>query len=130
MAIARTTQFRPVEHAAGRVMDGELVVINFYSGLYYSSVGVGTAIWQLMEAGHNLGAIADAIARHTKATPDLVEADVAGFLEQLLSAGVIEAAEGPVSEVEVDYSGAYATPTLTSFHDLEQSVALDPPLQR
>ena len=130
MGISQTAQFRPVEHAAGKVMDGELVVINFHSGLYYSSVGVGTTIWQLMEAGHSVGEIAATIARNMQAAPETVAADTAGFIEQLLSAGVIEEASGPVSNVAVDYSGAYAAPTLTSFHDLEQSVAIDPPLQR
>lgn len=130
MSISQATQFRPVEHAAGKVMDGELVVINFNSGLYYSSMGVGTAIWQLMEAGQSLGAIAATIARDTGIALEIVGADVGGFMEQLLSAGVIEASEVPVSAVVVEYSGVYASPTLTSFHDLEQSVALDPPLQR
>lgn len=130
MTLSQTAQFRPVEHAAGKVMDGELVVINFHSGLYYSSVGIGTAIWQLMEAGQSLGAIAATIARDTGASAGMVETDVTGFIEQLLSAGVIEAASGPASSVAVEYSGTYATPSLTSFHDLEQSVAIDPPLQR
>lgn len=129
MSISRTAQFRPVEHAAGKVMDGELVVINFHSGLYYSSVGIGTAIWQLLEAGQPLGVIAATIAAKTGAKVDSVEADAAGFIDQLLTAGLVEVAEGPSSDPAVDYSGAYAPPTLTVFDDLEKSFALDPPLQ-
>ncbi len=129
MGISQAAQFRPVEHAAGKVMDGELVVINFHSGLYYSSVGTGTAIWQLMEAGHSVGAIAATIARDTQVTPELVEADTAGFIDQLLTAGLIEAADGPAQPLTFGYSGAYAAPTLTVFDDLEKSFALDPPLQ-
>lgn len=128
MSISRTAQFRPVEHAAGRVMDGELVVINFHSGLYYSSVGIGTAIWQLMEAGQSLETIATSIAHHTGAAPAGVETDVTGFLDQLLAADLIEATTAAVAEPTVEYSGAYATPTLTAFDDLEKSFALDPPL--
>jgi hypothetical protein len=130
MSISRSAQFRPVEHAAGKVMDGELVVINFHSGLYYSSVGVGTAIWQLLEAGQSLEAVAATIARDMHTEPATVEADVTGFLNQLLAADLIEAADGPTAEVTVEYSGAYATPTLTAFNDLEKSFALDPPLQQ
>lgn len=129
MGISQTAQFRPVEHAAGKVMDGELVVINFHSGLYYSSVGVGTAIWELMEAGHSLGAIAATIARNTGASAATVETDVTGFIEQLLAADLIEPAEYPPSQVAQDYSGDYSAPTLTAFNDLEKSFALDPPLQ-
>ena len=66
MSISRDAQFQPVEHAAGKVMDGELVVINFHSGLYYSSLGVGTVIWQLMEAGQSLEVMAATIARSRK----------------------------------------------------------------
>lgn len=130
MSISRTAQFRPVEHAAGKVMDGELVVINFHSGLYYSSLGVGTAIWQLMEAGQSMEAIAAAIASRLNAVPESVEADVSGFLDQLLAADLIETADGPASEVTVEYSGSYAIPALTAFNDLEKSFALDPPLQQ
>lgn len=129
MGISQAAQFRPVEHAAGKVMDGELVVISFHSGLYFSSIGVGTAIWQLMEAGHSLGAIAATISRDMHAPLETVEADVAGFLDQLLTAGLIEAAERPASTLALDYSGTYAPPTLTVFDDLEKSFALDPPLQ-
>ena len=129
MGISQAAQFRPVEHAAGKVMDGELVVINFHSGLYYSSVGVGTAIWQLMEAGQSLGAIAATLSRDMHAPLETVEADVAGFLDQLLTAGLIEASEVPTASIALDYSGPYAAPALTVFDDLEKSFALDPPLQ-
>lgn len=129
MSISRTAQFRPVEHAAGKVMDGELVVINFHSGLYYSSVGIGTAIWQLLEAGQPLGVIAATISRDTGTALATVESDATAFLDQLLSAGLIEPAESNASATDVTYGGAYATPTLTAFDDLEQSFALDPPLQ-
>ncbi len=129
MGISRTAQFRPVEHAAGKIMDGELVVINFHSGLYYSSVGIGTVIWQLMEAGQDLDAIAATISRDTGTALATVESDVAGFLDQLLSAGLIEPAESAASSTDVTYAGSYATPTLTAFDDLELSFALDPPLQ-
>ncbi len=130
MGIARTARFRPVEHAAGKVMDGELVVINLTSGLYYSSLGVGGAIWQLMEAGHSVGAIADQVARDLQVAPETVEADVSEFLDNLLAARVIEGADdaAPASAITVEYSGAYARPTLTAFDDLETSIALDPPL--
>jgi hypothetical protein len=129
MAISRNAQFRPVEHAAGKVMDGELVVINFHSGLYYSSVGVGSAIWQLMEAGHSLESIATTVAGAMGADAAQVETDASGFLDQLLAADLIEASSGGASAVAVDYSGTYATPTLTAFNDLEKSFALDPPIQ-
>lgn len=111
-------------------MDGELVIINLESGLYYSSLGIGGIVWELMEAGHDVAAIAQKIAHDLQAAPEVVEADVANFLDQLLAAGVIEGSDRPAAEVAVTYSGAYAAPTLTAFNDLETSVALDPPLQR
>lgn len=110
-------------------MDGELVVINFHSGLYYSSVGVGTIIWQLMDAGHSPGAIAATIADEMQVALEGVEADVAGFIDQLLTAGLIEEAERSVEPLGVDFAFTYAPPTLTAFDDLEKSFALDPPLQ-
>lgn len=111
-------------------MDGELVIINLESGLYYSSPGIGGIVWELMEAGHDVAAIAQKIAHDLQAAPEVVEADVANFLDRLLAAGVIEGSDRPAAEVAVTYSGAYAAPTLTAFNDLETSVALDPPLQR
>ena len=124
------TAFRPNEHVAGKIMDGELVVISLETGLYYSSTGVGSAIWQLMEAGYADTAIVDVMVRHFGATQDRVQTDVSSFLDKLLAQGLIEpvADPGPAAAVEISFTGAYETPAFTSFDDMQEAFALDPPL--
>src|SRR5690606_3060571 len=119
MGISISARFSPQSHVAGKIMDGELVAINLHSGLYYSSVGVGPVIWQLMEAGHSCSEIARAMSEHLKQPIEAVESDVSAFLEKLLSADLIEAsasenAPAPPA-VAIGYAGPYEAPSLTAY---------------
>jgi hypothetical protein len=131
MEIQPSTQLRPHEHVAGKIMDGELVAINLRTGLYYSSTGIGPVIWELMEAGQTSAAIAGAIARHLNVAPDRVEIDVKAFLSRLVEEDLVAHADGAdrLDDVTIAYGGAYEPPSLTAFDDMEQAFALDPPLR-
>lgn len=113
-------------------MDGELVAINLHSGLYYSSVGIGPTIWQLMEAGRSCSEIAGAISEGSGHPKKQVEADVSDFLERLLAADLIASSDvesGPEQGINVDLAGPYEAPSLVAHDDMEQAFALDPPLR-
>lgn len=124
--------FRPQGHIAGKVMDGELVAINLRSGLYYSSAGAGPAIWQLVEAGHTASAIADWLVKATGGEVTTIRNDVEAFVTRLLDADLVELVAEPATPpaaVDPDVPRPYLSPTLTSFDDMEQAFALDPPLR-
>jgi hypothetical protein len=132
MGISFSERFSPQAHVAGKIMDGELVVINLHSGLYYSSVGVGPTIWQLMETGRSCSEIADTVSDRSKIPREQVEADVSAFLEKLLAEDLIspsDIAVVPDAAAAIDYAGPYEAPSLATYDDMEQAFALDPPLR-
>ena len=131
MDVSSAAQLKPDAHVAGKIMDGELVVINLQTGLYYSSTGIGPVIWQLMEAGHNSERISTAIAAHCGVDLGRVQSDVTAFLERLLAEDLVTPVADAIAvrESAITYSGQYIAPSLTSFNDMEQAFALDPPLR-
>src|SRR3970040_1383693 len=46
------------EEVAAKVIDGEAIIINLTTGVYYSLDPTGSEVWSLLEAGHDLDAIA------------------------------------------------------------------------
>ena len=46
---------RNEDEIAAKVMDGEAIIINLVSGVYYSMDKVGGAIWAMIEDGRSLG---------------------------------------------------------------------------
>jgi Coenzyme PQQ synthesis protein D (PqqD) len=131
MNVPSAGQLRPDDHVAGKIMDGELVAINLQTGLYYSSTGIGPVIWQLMEAGHTGASISGAIATHCGVDAGRVQSDVTAFLDRLLAENLVAPVDGAVAsrDTPIIYSGEYVAPSLTSFNDMEQAFALDPPLR-
>lgn len=134
MSIPLSARFTPQAHVAGKIMDGELVAINLHSGLYYSSVGVGPIIWQLMETGRSCSEIADALSDHVKPPREHVAADVSDFLQKLIAADLIgpdatESPANPDTAPTIAIDGPYEAPSLVAYDDMEQAFALDPPLR-
>lgn len=130
------TYFQVVAHAAGKVMDGELVVINLHNGLYYSSSGTGPWIWLLLEAGCDTEEIARQISLEFNTPFESVLSDISAFLERLVAEDLLERIEvtntaaAAAKPAAMPLAGEnYAPPTLMTFDDMEQAFALDPPLR-
>jgi hypothetical protein len=105
----------------GEVIDGEAIVMDLQSGAYYSTDGVGGAIWQAIEDGAShrqlLGFAASAAARD----------EVAGFIEELLSRGLIrQAPPAPAEPAIAAFPGPYARPVLAVHEDMQDLITLDP----
>ncbi len=49
------------DQIAAKVMDGEAVIIDLASGVYYSMDGVGGLIWSLIEATQSMDDMVDAV---------------------------------------------------------------------
>jgi hypothetical protein len=120
-------------HIAAKLMDGELVVINLRNGLYYSSTGVGVRIWEGVEKGASVNDISDDIVRHFDVDAARAAADTAAFIEKLQAEALIEAAsDAALREIATTAPVerlAYESPTLTTFDDMAETFALDPPLK-
>jgi hypothetical protein len=78
-----------------RNLDGEAVLLDLGSGTYFGLNEVGTRIWQLVDAGHEVPAIIDALAAEYASDRGTIAADVARLLDELHSRRLIVVDDGP-----------------------------------
>lgn len=76
------------------VLDGEAVVLNLKTGVYYSLNPVGTRIWQLIEERRELRAIRDAMVQEYEVEAPVLEADLKEFISKLGQKGLLCVGEG------------------------------------
>ena len=70
-----------------RELDGEAVLLDLDSGMYYGLNGVATAVWNHMVAAGEVGVerlAADVVAEFAVA-PDVARTEIEAFLEALLA---------------------------------------------
>lgn len=118
----------------GKVIDGEAIIINLSSGMYYSADEVGGLIWTLFESGHSIGEVAGHVAAHYQVDADQARADIERIAVRLIEEGLVQPAQRkvespagaapPPSERRV-----YTAPSLAVYRDMKDLLALDPPMQ-
>lgn len=116
---------------SAKVLDGEAVIINLSTGVYFSASGAGAVAWSLFQAGHDRAGIARGVAEAFGVPVEQVNADLGPFLADLRAhdLAVPGAPSGPPDGVVVEVNGAgYAPPTLEAYTDMSDLLALDPPM--
>jgi hypothetical protein len=118
---------------AAKVVDGEAILINLATGVYYSMDKVSGLVWSMIANRSSVERITGAIAARYPVPEAQVRADVQRLAVQLLAENLITATDGtlpPVSAEEPLTQGppTYEAPTLTRFDDMAEMFALDPPL--
>jgi hypothetical protein len=118
---------------AAKVVDGEAILINLTSGLYYSTDKVGGLVWSMVTQGASVARIAEAVAAGYAVSLEQARRDVRVLVHELLAEGLILPGTTPVSvDVAPDLRIApvqlYEAPKLTRFDDMADMFALDPPL--
>jgi hypothetical protein len=117
---------------AGKVMDGEAIIIDLSTGVYYSADKVGGFVWSQIEAGCALGEIIERVCAHYAVDPAQAQTDIMEFATQLLQADLVSAQSGDASAAS-DNDGsqekeAYETPKLVPYEEMADLLALDPPM--
>jgi len=121
----------------GEILEGEVIVIDFVSGAYYSLTGAGAVAYVALVAGGTERAATNEITRRYDAAPDRVVADVRGLLDDMLADGLLrEHAQPGLDDVANEVAealgkppevlGDYETPTLARYTDMQQLLLLDP----
>lgn len=116
---------------ADEVIDGEAILINLTSGIYYSMDRVGGVIWSLIAAGHRFQDIVATIAGRYEVSPEQIEADLQRVVTELIEHRlVVPLASGP-DRTDGEPAPAsklpYEPPRLTVYRDMGDLLALDPP---
>lgn len=123
------------DQIAAKIMDGEAVLINLSTGMYYSMADSATLIWSLIEQNRSM----EDIVRNMVATYDVDAEQAREHLQQIVAeleqeGLVVVSSEGPEPAVEERPARAesdrleYVAPRLEKFSDMAEMFALDPPL--
>jgi hypothetical protein len=85
----------PVPHpqVAGRVIDGEAVIILSESNLVNVYNPVGSRVWELCDGTRTVDDVIDLIVSEYEVNRERAQADVVAFIEQLLVDRVLEMSE-------------------------------------
>jgi hypothetical protein len=115
----------------GEVIDGEVMVINLDTGVYYSVTGAGAAVWPMLVGGATRREISDRVARHYGADAASVERDVDTFVTQLTDEAILRplrdgAAAGSVDSVDEWPSVAYPGFGFERYDDMQALLVIDP----
>ena len=126
-------RFTPNENdVAAKVIDGEAIIMNVTTGMYYSSDKVGAAIWELLQAGYSLAETAATIAERYEAGGERVRADVdrlaTEFLRENLLHRAPDRAPPPMLPPAEGHPLPYDPPEFQKYSDMADLLALDPPM--
>jgi hypothetical protein len=118
---------------AAEVLDGEAIIINLATGIYYSMDGVGGSMWRSIEAGRSLEQIVAATVARYDVSPERAEEDVRQVAEELVSEELVIVADGGPGAPEAQDSSEgeklpYEPPELRTYRDMGDLLALDPHL--
>lgn len=84
---------RPLIKAADRfsetTIDGEVVVMSLESGSFFSLTQTAATAWQLIDGTRDLAQLVDALGAHYGTAPADIEADIRGFVAELVGAGLV-----------------------------------------
>jgi len=116
-----------------KVMDGEAIMINLATGIYYSMDKVGGAIWEGVEQEQRLGQILQTVVATYEVSVDQATKDLESLVSQLREENLIVLQENGESlplkvEGQATTSVSYESPVLNSYRDMGDLLALDPPM--
>jgi hypothetical protein len=140
---------------AAKVLDGEAVIINLLNGTYYSLDRAGAVVWELAAGGHTVGEIVDGLTLRYDVDASRAESDVERLVSELLAERLLVSANGAHNGTSngsangAHHNGSsngssngaahgapangrepYDVPMLTTYRDMADLLALDPPMPR
>lgn len=88
MAIPLDSTVAPSDDAVFREMDGESVLLNLETGMYFGLDEVGTRVWRLAADNGSLRAVRERLVEEYDADPATIERDLLALAEALVSKGL------------------------------------------
>ena len=121
------------KQVAAKVMDGEAILINLGTGIYYSMGTTGGFIWSLIEKRLAIRQIVGRVMEQYDVSEAEATADVLRLSEELCKEGLALTVAGMQAEDAIlpatqGVRLPYETPTMEKFVDMAEMFALDPPL--
>jgi len=116
-----------------KVMDGEAIIINLATGIYYSMDKVGGTIWEGVEREQRLDQILQAVVTAYEVSEEQATQDLESLVSQLLEENLIVLQENGEflpsnGEEQASTPVPYESPSLNIYRDMGDLLALDPPM--
>ena len=89
MALSLDGSVRVPEDVVFRELDGEAVILNLESGMYFGLDAIGTRIWQLCQELGSIRLVWQAIQNEFDVSADTFHADLLSFLDELSVKGLV-----------------------------------------
>ena len=124
------------DEVAAEIVDGEAVMINLGTGMYYTLAGTGCEAWAMVEQRRTLAEMSETLATRYRVAPAAVLIDLQRLAGELLEEGLVRlttdpggvVSQGDAARVPSAAGSAYAPPELCRYTDMAEVLALDPPL--
>lgn len=84
------TALRASDDVVFRELDGEAVILNLGSGIYFGLDPIGTRMWQLIEQHGRLEAVLADLRDEYDAPPDTLARDLLRLAAELMAKGLLE----------------------------------------
>ncbi|MGH3055999.1 MAG: PqqD family protein [Gaiellaceae bacterium] len=112
-------------------LDGEVIVVNLDTGVYYSLTGVAADIWDVVEGGASTAQAVEEIAARYDGAPELVEPAVTRFVDELAAEElIVPAGAAEPRQAAPSPNGAprppFVEPLLHKYTDMQELLLLDP----
>ncbi len=111
-------------------IDGELILLHFELGFYYSVRGSGAWVCRTLLAGSSTDQVAENLSVHFNLPKEAILQHVDRFVNELAAANLVEPshqpAQGASGPVEIPITlGAYDPPAFEKFDDMADQLLLD-----
>lgn len=77
------------DNVVSRDLDGEAVILNLESGVYFGLNDAGSRIWALIQEHKSLRKVLEVMEREYEAAPDVLQADLLKLVGQLHEHGLV-----------------------------------------
>jgi hypothetical protein len=117
---------------AAKLIDGEAILINLSNGTYYSMDKVGGFIWELIKRNYSLSEMVETITQYYDVSAEQAKTDVETLAADLLEEKIVRIGKWKMQDEELIESSSpkltYETPKLNTYRDMNDLLALDPPM--
>lgn len=104
------------------LIDGEVVIIKFDTGNYYSLSGAAAAVWMRLRQASGPAELAALFV----SPPESAAAELAAFVTELAAEELVVPAPAVEAAAEPSAPVAYAKPELNKYTDMQQLLLADP----
>lgn len=130
------TRLQPNEkEVAAKIMDGEAIMINLTTGVYYSMSNVGVVVWELIEQRYSVDEISKTIAEMYEVSVPQAQADTERLAAQLIEEALVFVSDDRESTGRrrgdaPSQKAPYQAARLNVYRDMDDLLALDPPMPK